>query len=173
MYPLGMTRPLAVAVAIASLAVPSAAHAASITPKPAKPCYRSGEKVHFLGDGFTPSGTVNLSRDSTFVSPIALDAAGRFDAELRLLQDRLREERTYTATDVNNPGVSASAAITVSAVGVTLSPGGGPVSRRVRIRARGFTTGRTLWAHVVHRRSKRLLRIGTLRGGCHDLRARR
>ena len=169
----GMTRPLAVAVAIASLAAPSAAHAASLTTKPAKPCYRSGETVHFLGDGFTPSGSVNLTRDGTFVSPIPLDGAGRFDAGLRLLQDRRRQERTYTATDVNNPGVSASVPVTVSAVGVALSPGTGPVSRRFRIHARGFTTGRTLWAHVIHTRSKRLLRIGTLKGGCHDLRARR
>jgi hypothetical protein len=60
----------------------------------------------------------------------------------------------------------------VSAVGVRLSPNGGPVSRRFRIRARGFTTGKTLWAHVVHKRSKRLLKIGRLRGACHHLSAR-
>ena len=92
---------------------------------------------------------------------------------LRLLQDRGTQERTYTAADVNNPGVSASAPVTVSAVGVGLSPSSGAVSRRFRIRARGFTTGRTLWAHVVHKRSKRHLRIGRLKGACHNLTARR
>ena len=37
----------------------------------------------------------------------------------------------------------------------------------------GFTTGKTLWAHVIHKRSKRHLKIGRLRGACHDLRTRR
>ncbi|HMJ95212.1 MAG TPA: hypothetical protein VK486_05130 [Thermoleophilaceae bacterium] len=168
-----MTRPLAVALAIATLAAPSVAHAASLTANPAKSCYRSGETVHFLGDGFTASSSANLSRDSVFVAPIPTDAAGRFDAGLRLLQDRGQQDRTYTATDSTNAGISASAPVTVSAVGVGLSPKGGPVSRRFRIRARGFTTGRTLWAHVVQKRSKRLLKIGRLKGACHNLSAHR
>jgi hypothetical protein len=173
MYPLGMTRPLAVAVAIASLAAPSVAHAASLTPNPAKSCYRSGETVHFIGDGFTAGNQVNLSRDNNFVGSLAADGVGRFDAELRLLQNQRREVRTYTATDSGNQGLSASKQVTVSAVGVRLSPDTGPVSRRFRIRANGFTTGRTLWAHVVHKRSKRHLKIGRLRGACHDLSTRR
>ena len=173
MYPLRMTRPLAIAVAIATLAAPSAAQAASLTPNPEKSCYRSGETVHFVGGGFTPSGSVNLTRDGISVSPIPADAAGRFDASLRLLQDQRQEERTYTATDSSDTGLSASAAVTVSSVGVGLSPRTGPVSRRFRISARGFTTGRTLWAHVIHKRSKRHLRIGRLKGACHNLSARR
>jgi hypothetical protein len=168
-----MTRSLAVAVALATLAAPSAAHAASLTTKPAKPCYRSGETVHFLGAGFTPSSSANLSRDGVFVSPIPTDASGQFDAGLKLLQDTGRQDRTYTATDGGTAGLSASVPVTVSAVGIGLAPNGGPVSRRFRIRARGFTTGKTLWAHVVHKRSKRLLKIGRLTGACHNLQARR
>jgi len=168
-----MTRPLAVAVAIATIAAPSVAHAASLTTIPAKRCYRSGETVGFMGDGFSAGSSVNLTRGSTLISAIPADAAGRFDAPLRLSIDRGRQERTYTATDASDPGLSASASVTVSAVGVKLFPGTGPVSRRFRIRARGFTTGRTLWAHVIYKRSKRHLRIGRLRGACHDLRARR
>jgi len=159
---------------LAALAAPSAAQAASLTTQPAKPCYRSGETVHFLGDGFSPSpGSVNLTRDGVFVSPIFTDAAGRFDAGLRLLQDQRRQQRTYTATDSSNGSLSASVPVIVSPVGVKLSPDTGPVSRRFRIRAQGFTTGSTLWAHVIHKRSKRHLRIGQLKGACKDLRARR
>jgi hypothetical protein len=168
-----MTRPLAVAMALATLAAPSAAHAASLTTKPAKPCYRSGETVHFVGAGFTPSSTANLSRDGIFVSPIPTDATGQFDAGLRLIQDGSTQVRTYTATDAGNAGLTASAPVTVSPVGVRLTPSTGSVSRRFRIRARGFTTGRTLWAHVVHRRAKRHLKIGRLTGACYNLRARR
>jgi hypothetical protein len=135
-----MTRPLAVAIAVVSLAAPSAAHAASLTTNPAKPCYRSGETVNFVGSGFTPSSTANLTRDGTFVSPIPTDGAGQFDASLRLRQDEGAQTRTYTATDASNTTLSASVPVTVSAVGVSLSPGTGSVSRRFRIRARGFTT---------------------------------
>ncbi len=168
-----MPRPLAVAITLATLALPSAAHAASLTTKPAKPCYRSGERVHFLGSAFTPSSTANLTRDGTFISPIPTDAAGAFDVELRLQQAQGTQTRTYTATDVSDPTVTASVPVTVSAVGVALSPTTGSVSRRFRIRARGFTTGSILWAHIVHEGSKRHVKIGTLRGACHTLRTRR
>ena len=172
MYPLGMTRPLAVAVTLASLAVPSAAHAASLTTDPAKPCYRTRESVSFVGSGFMPSSTANLTRDGVFVSPIPTDITGQFSAGLRLRQDTGTQIRTYTATDANNPALTASVPVTVTAVGVSLSPRTGGVSRRFRIRARGFTTGDTLWAHIVHPRSKRHVKVGTLKGACHNLRAR-
>jgi hypothetical protein len=167
-----MTRPLAVAVTLASLALPSAAHAASLTTDPAKPCYRTRESVSFVGSGFMPSSTANLTRDGVFVSPIPTDITGQFSAGLQLRQDTGTEIRTYTATDANNPALTASVPVTVTAVGVSLSPRNGSVSRRFRIRARGFTTGDTLWAHIVHRRSKRTVKVGTLKGACHNLRTR-
>jgi hypothetical protein len=168
-----MPRPLAVAVTLATLALPSAAHAASLTTKPAKPCYRSEETVHFLGSGFTPSSTANLTRDGTFIDPIPIDATGQFDAALDLHLDRGVQTRTYTATDASNTTLTASTPVKVSAVGVALSPTTGSVSRRFRIRARGFTTGSTLWAHIVHEGAKRHVKIGALRGDCHNLRTRR
>jgi len=167
-----MTRPLAVAVAVAALAAPSAAHAASLTAQPAKACYRAGETVHFIGAGFTPSNQVNLVRDGVLVSQFPADQTGRFDASVRVLMAQGSQRRTYTATDSANQGLSASAAVKVSAVSVDLSPRNGLASRRFRVRARGFTTGRTLWAHVIHKRSKRLIKVGRLRGACHVLRTR-
>jgi hypothetical protein len=169
-----MTRPLAVAIALASVAAPSAAQAASLTTQPAKPCYRSGESVSFVGSGFTPSSNANLTRDGTFISSIPIDSTGQFNATLQKLdQDRGAQIRTYTATDASNTTLSASVPVTVSAVAVLLSPGTGSVSRRFRIRARGFTTGPTLWAHIVHLGSARNVKIGALNGACHNLRTRR
>jgi hypothetical protein len=168
-----MTRPLAVAVAVAALAAPSAAHAATLTTNPAKSCYRSGETVNFVGSQFTPSSSVNLTRDGAFVSPIPTDGAGQFDAALRLQQASGSQTRTYTATDTTDSSVSVSVPVSVSAVGVSLTPDSGSVSRRFRIRARGFTTGRTLWVHLVHKRSTRNVKIGRLRGACHTLQTRR
>ena len=63
--------------------------------------------------------------------------------------------------------------MTVSAVGVRLSPTTGSVSRRFRIRARGFTTGDILWAHIVHGARSAPSRSATLKGACHTLRTRR
>ena len=170
MYPLGMTRPLAVAVAIARPRSTVRRTRGLAHPATREACYRSGETVHFLGEGFTPGNPVSLSRDGTvFSSSIFADGNGKFDAELRLLQDQGRQVRTYTAANSGTQGPSASRQMTVSAVGVGLSPKNGPVSRRFRIKATGFTTGKVLWAHVVHKGSKRHLKIGRLRGACHDL----
>ena len=168
-----MTRLLAAAVAIAALAAPAVAHGASLTTNPAKSCYRSGETLHFIGDAFTPSNMVNLTRDGVLISQFPADAAGRFDVSLRFILDQRSQERTYMASDSTNPGLSASAPVTVSAVRVDLSPENGPASRRFRVRARGFTTGRTLWAHVIHKNSRRHVRIGRLKGACHNLSVRR
>jgi hypothetical protein len=169
-----MTRSLAVALALASLAAPSAAQAASLTTQPAKPCYRDGESISFVGSGFMPSSTANLTRDGTFISSIPIDATGQFNATLQKLnQDQGTQIRTYTATDASNSTLSASVPVTVSAVGVRLSPATGSVSRRFRIRARGFTTGPTLWAHIVHLGISRNVKLGTLKGACHNLRTRR
>jgi hypothetical protein len=115
---------------------------------------------------------VNLTRDGIFVSPIPTDPSGQFDAGLRLIQDQGARVRTYTTTDANNTSLSASVPVTVSPLAVRLTPSSGSVSRRFRIRAQGFTTGRTLWAHVVHPRAKRHVKIGRLTGACHNLRAR-
>jgi hypothetical protein len=169
-----MTRPLAVAIALASLAAPAAAHAASLTTQPAKPCYRDGESISFVGSGFTPLSTANLARDGTFITSIPIDATGQFNATLQKLdQNQGVQIRTYTATDANNPVLSASVPVTVSAVGVRLSPSTGSVSRRFRISARGFTTGDTLWAHIVHLGASRNVKLGLLKGACHNLRTRR
>jgi hypothetical protein len=43
----------------------------------------------------------------------------------------------------------------------------------MRINARGFTTGNTLWAHVIKGKRKRHIRLGKLRGACGKLETRR
>jgi hypothetical protein len=168
-----MTRPLAVVAVAAALAAPSAAEAASLATSPAKPCYGSGETIHLIGADFTPASSVNLMRDGDFVTSLPTDSSGGFDATLKPLLERGTQERTYTAADGSDPGTTASVPLMVSVVKVRLSPLTGSVSRRFRISARGFTTGRTLWAHIVHRRSKRHIKIGRLEGACHNLRTRR
>ena len=164
---------LAAAVAVTALTAPAAASAATLTADPAKPCYRDSETINLLGSDFTPSSSVTVTRDDENIGTLVTDLGGAFNGELTLGQRRGRETRTYTATDVADPTLTASTAITVSAVDVNVKPRSGAPGRILTISATGFTTGRTLWAHVIRGRSKRNLKIGALNGPCRRLRAQR
>jgi hypothetical protein len=168
-----MTRPLAVVAAAVVLAAPSAASAASLTVSPQKRCYSSGERVNLLGSGFSPLSSVTISRGATVFDPIPTDSNGAFNGLLRLALSRGKQTRTYTASDDAMSTLTASAQITVSSVRVTLSPANGSPGRLMTIDAHGFSTGKTLWAHVRRGTSKRTLKIGALHGACGALKTRR
>jgi hypothetical protein len=168
-----MTRSLAVVAAAVALAAPSAASAASLTVSPQKRCYSSGEDVNLLGTGFSPLGNSTVTRDGTMVGSLPNTVDGAFNGVLTLAQGRGKETRTYTAADDTDPTITASAQITVSAVRVSLTPANGPPGRLMTIAASGFSTGPTLWAHVKRGKSKRTLKIGSLKGACGGLKTRR
>jgi hypothetical protein len=163
---------LALAAGAIAVAGPAAASAATLSIDPKKPCYRSGEFITLSGSGFVGPG-VRITRDGELVGRLQTDASGAFAGRLKIGQSRGSERRTYTATDLSDPSLSASQQIVASAFGVTVRPQSGPPGRRLQIHATGFTTGRTLYAHVIRGRSKRLIKLGRLRGVCHNLRARK
>jgi hypothetical protein len=168
-----MTRSLAVAASLVALAAPATASAASLTVSPQKRCYSAGESVNLLGSGFSALGTASVTRDGTMLGALSTDANGAFNGILTLAQSSGKRTKTYTATDDMVSTLTASAQITVSAVRVDLSPANGAPGRRMSINARGFTTGKTLWAHVTKGRSKRTLKVGTLSGACGALKTRK
>jgi hypothetical protein len=174
MYPLRMTRSLAVAAGVVALAVPSAASAApSLTVSPQKQCYSSGEAVNLLGAGFTPLGTATVTRDGAALGTLESDATGAFNGRLTLGQGSGRQTKTYAATDETDPTLTAAVQITVAAPRVALKPANGPPGRVMTITARGFATGPVLWAHVTHKGKTRNLKIGRLKGACGALAAHR
>jgi hypothetical protein len=173
MYPLGMTRSLAVAVGAIALAAPATASAASVDITPHKRCYSSGESVNLIGTGFSPLATTSITRDGSALGTLSTDAGGAFTGILTVGQTSGRKTKTYTASDDTVPNLTASTQVTVSAVRVNLSPSDGAPGRRMSIKASGFTTGKTLWAHVTKGRSKRTLKIGRLSGACGGLKTRR
>jgi hypothetical protein len=173
MYPLGMTRSLAVAAGLVVLAVPASASAASLTVTPQKRCYSSGESVNLLGTGFSPLGSANVTRDGTALGSLSTDSNGAFNGILTVAQTSGRRTKTYTANDDAVSTLTASAQITVSAVRVDLSPTNGAPGRRMKINASGFSTGKTLWAHITKGKSKRTMKIGTLSGACGGLKTRK
>ena len=168
-----MTRSLAVAAGLAALAAPAGASAASLSIVPEKRCYSHGESVNLIGSGFGPSGSASITRDSAVVGALPTDAFGSFNGILTLAQSSGRRTKTYTATDGTSSTLTASDQITVSEVRVGLKPNNGAPGRVMSITARGFTTGDTLWAHVIYRKSRRHLRIGELKGACGGLETRR
>jgi hypothetical protein len=168
-----MTRSLAVVAGAAALALPSAASAAELTVTPQKRCYSSRESVNLLGTGFSPLGSATVTSDGSPLGSLSTDGNGAFNGILRLAQNSGRQTKTYTATDGTDSSITASAQIMVSSVRVNLAPASGAPGRILRIRARGFTTGKTLWAHVTRGRSRRTIKLGRLKGACGSLKTRK
>jgi hypothetical protein len=161
------------AVTLGSLAA-APADAATIGVVPVKPCYRAGETVGVGGSGYTPSSKVQINANGRVVGTTPTDAAGSFGGGLTLGLASGERVKTYSAVDTT-PGTnnSASVQLRVSRLNARVRP----LSSRpgvARITALGFTTGKTLYAHVVHAgRNLRNVRIGRLTGACRKLSVRR
>jgi hypothetical protein len=168
-----MTRSLAVAAGLVALVVPATASAASLEVVPKKRCYSSGESVNLLGTAFSPLASASITRDGSPLGSLQTDANGAFNGILTVAQNSGKKTKTYTATDQAVSTLTASAQITVSAVRVDLSPANGAPGRRMSVKASGFTTGKTLWAHVTKGKSKRTVKIGRLSGACGGLKTRK
>jgi hypothetical protein len=173
MYPLRMTRSLAVVAGVAALAFPSAASAAELNVSPQKSCYSSGESINLLGTGFSPLGSASVTRDGSLLGALTVDGSGAFNGILTLAQNSGKQTKTYTATDGTDPSITASKQIVVSSVRVGLKPASGAPGRILRINARGFTTGKTLWAHIKRGKSRRTIKLGRLKGACGTLQTRK
>lgn len=154
----------------AVLVVPAGAQAATLIKKPSKPCYGTADKVSLLGEGFTPESQVDISRDGKVIGPVNSSPSGAI-AALATVPTIRRDVQpsTYTATDRTNPALTASVPVRLSRLRVTVRPGDSRASRPRRIKARGFTTGKRLYVHVVRGKSRRLIRAGRLKGQCKTI----
>lgn len=168
------------ALAVTGLTAPAtAAGAATLSVDPVEPCYRELTDVHLLADGFTPGGPIAITRNGVPLDePIPADPAGSIAPTLTLPGFvRGQQVRTYVATDQTNPALTAQVSLLVTATSVALQPQTGPPHRLLRISARGFFGGGTLYAHVVRRGKRagppRSLRIGPVKGDCMKVHARK
>lgn len=173
---LPIVRPLirgaAVASALMALLAASGAQAATLDADRA--CYAPGDDVRLTGAGFTPGGEVALSVEGRQLGVGTADAGGGFVADLVAPEIAGRERRdNFVATDQTDLGILAELPVRLTALGVRLTPEQAPPGRKRRIRARGFTHGRALWAHVRRGRFARDVRIGRLRGPCGRIDVRR
>lgn len=172
-----MNRRLAAAVVTASaLAAPVSAQGATLSANVTKACYGTADAVPLVGAGYIPGSSVRLTRDGlAFPKPITPDAAGGFAIIARLATVPMgKTQTTFAATDTADAAVTASSApIRVSATTIRIRPANAsPVALR-RIRANGFTTGKTLYMHVVRGGKSRDVQVGRLKGTCRGVTAKR
>jgi hypothetical protein len=164
----------AVAIASVALAAPATASAATLAVDPVRPCYLEQQQVFLFADGYTPNGEVDFTREGNLVETLDANAAGQIQATL-MLPGLIMGQRplNYVATDQADPARTAQVSLLTTAVDVRVSPRAGPPNRLLRIRARGFRGGSTLWAHVRRVRRPgggpvrpRTVRIGRVRSPC-------
>ncbi|HEY8769843.1 MAG TPA: hypothetical protein VIM03_04830, partial [Thermoleophilaceae bacterium] len=163
------------ALAVVALFVtPAVANAATIAVAPVKPCYGVGETLGLGGTGYTPNGSVQVNSNGQSLGAVGSDATGNFVGQLTL--GKPRGLRTYTAIDTTTPSSTATQAslhLRVSSVVVSVKPKAGRPGRVVRIKARGFTTGKMLYVHIVRGHTRLNRRVGKLKGACHKLSVRK
>ena len=160
--------------ALLLLAAPTSASAATLAVSPSKACYRSGERLAIGGTSYTPNGAVNVTSNGSPIGSISTNPAGVFSGFLTVGLPSGEKVKTYAATDQTNPALTAAKALRVSALDVRVSPKNGRPGRRLHIRARGFTTGKRLYAHILRgKHYRRNVGIGRLKGACHRLNVRK
>jgi len=166
-------RKLAVPVAVlaaAAVVAPAAADAAVLAPT--KACYGGGDKITLVGNGFTPNGQVNLFANGSMLSPpLTANPTGLIGGSLLappLLSGTTRTD-TFSATDVTNPALTAATPVKRTIVRVLVKPANASPHRKRRFSARGFTTGTTLYRHVVRGGAVSNTRQGRLKTACRTL----
>jgi hypothetical protein len=155
-----------------ALAAPATASAATLSVD--KPCYGAGERVQFSGGGFSPNGSVALSVSGQQLGVGNANPVGEFAANLGAPAiDGKQRTDVFTATDQTNLALTASVPVLLTSLDVKVKPKNGNPGKLKRIVARGFTTGKVLYAHVRRKGTKRNIKIGRLKGPCKTLSVRR
>lgn len=160
----------AIAPTIVALALAMSATAQAASLSADRACYGIGDRIGLAGTGFTPNGPVALSADGQQLGVGTVDGTGSFTfSEPAPVVDGKQQIRTYTATDQANLALTASARARVSSLKVTVKPLQGRPAAKRRIKSRGFTRGKVLWAHVKRGNRNRNVKIGKVKGACGTL----
>jgi hypothetical protein len=156
-----------VAGAAAGLALPAEASAGQIAVD--RPCYAENQPINVTGGGFTPNGAVQLTyADGSYAGQATADAAGNVTAIASApLVAQSQAPTTLTATDAANPTNTGSVPLQVTKLRVSVQPTRARPHTRVTYRARGFTTGTTLYGHYLYKgRLRKNARVGKLATPC-------
>ena len=155
--------------AVALLAAPPAAQAATVAP--GAPCVGglpTAGKFPVSASGFTAGGFVTVAVGNDIVASGAADAAGNFSA-IGFLPTFTGNQKTLELTAADDSGVSATPAkVQVVRFGVTV-PSHAKPTRKVRYRAFGFLPGKRIYLFVRrHGRTLGRFSLGKAKGACGD-----
>jgi hypothetical protein len=155
-------------VAATALAAPLAADAASLSVS--KRCYGPGDKVAFSGGGYTPNGEVAFTVGGQQLGVTTANAVGEISVSLGApsIEGKQRTD-VFTATDQTDLALVGTVKVPLTSLNVTVSPKQGNPGKPRRIKARGFTAGKVLYAHFKLGHKRRNLKIGKLQGPCKTL----
>lgn len=167
-----------IVVAVAALALPAGAQAATVTTD--KACYRAGEEGTVRVGGFRPASTVDATVEGQPMVNLLPDGSGGASAPFTPLAspDRGDVEETLIATDAGqSPVLTAQTTYRVTATTVTMSPSRAALSSKVTWKLAGFGPG-TAYLHVARRNAAgrtvtvKTLKLGALAAPCGALTAR-
>jgi hypothetical protein len=150
---------------VVALAAPATAPAAMLSVD--KDCYGPGQEVAFTGVGFTPNGPVALSVGGQQLGVGTVNQVGAPDIRGKKRTD------LFTATDQTDLSLTANVPVHLTSLNVKVTPKNGNPAKAKRIVARGFTSGKVLWAHIRRGKNKRNVKIGKLKGACKTLDVKR
>lgn len=154
------------------LAAPAPASAATLDVN--RSCYGPGEAVKLAGGGYTPGGPVAVTVAGRQLGVTNANQVGEIAATLPAPSIRGKQRTdTITATDQTNLALIATSPVNLTSLNVKVTPRNGNPSKAKRIVARGFTTGRTLYAHVRRGKNRRNVKIGRLKGACRKIDVKR
>ena len=147
-----------------TMGVPAGADAATLAPD--KPCYGGGDLITFGCAGYAPIAAVLGGQ--ALQGTVTTNASGIFAAKLAapLLTTATERVETLTASDGVNVGTTG---VRRSIVRVAVRPANASPFRTRRFSARGFTSGTTLYRHIVRGKRVSNSRQGRLKGACHTL----
>jgi hypothetical protein len=159
-------------LAAIALVAPATASAATLSVN--KDCYGPGERVTFSGGGFTPSGPVALSVSGRQLGVGTANSVGEFEVSTAAaaIEGKQRTD-FYTATDQTDLALTARVPVHLTSLSVRVTPKNGNPATAKRVVARGFTSGKVLWAHVRRGKAKRNVKVGRLKGACKTLDVKR
>jgi hypothetical protein len=173
-----MRRLLSLIVSVAALTAAPAAHAATLATDTR--CYQETQDVVVSGAGFTPSGTVSITRDGAPFGTANTDAAGSFQAKFpaaELPRDEREGVTSLSATDASLN--TASTRYRTTKIYADFDPDeGDPMTLTVRFTVSGFGILRrhaSVYLHYISpgKKLRRTVRLGTALGTCGVIRKTR
>jgi len=155
-------------LACTALGVPAAADAATLAAD--KPCYGGGDLITFGGTGYAPNASIaTAAGGQPLQGTVTTNAAGIFAAKLAAPFLTTATERVETFTAADNVGNVGTTGVRRSIVRVAVRPANASPYRTRRFSARGFTSGTTLYRHIVRGKRVSNSRQGRLKGACRTL----